>query len=286
MHHYPVVKNKGLVSRESDPKAGNRCLSCLAAIARALIRNPRLLLLDEGKTILFAPPRSSFVLPATSALDNESEKVVQDALNRAAESRCSSKKYQTLIECFPLDRTTLIIAHRLSTIRHADRIIVMHAGEVVEKGTHKSLLRARGTYFNLVEQQNLRQIETDSTPNPNFGPMKIESTDESQSQTPSIVLPINDNDPRSEKKKHVGLTMFKMNRPEWMLIGIGCLACVINGGMQPAFGIILSKLTSVFQECDEETKKQRVLLFVLLFVVLGFVSLAAMFIQVRNREED
>ena len=123
----------------------------------------------------------------------------------------------------------------------------MHAGEVVEKGTHKSLLSARGTYFNLVEQQNLRQNETDSTPIPNFSSMKIKSTDESPSQTPSIVLPINDNDPQPEKKKHVGLTMFKMNRPEWVLINIGCLACAINGGMQPAFGIILSKLTAVCQ---------------------------------------
>ncbi|CAF4051198.1 unnamed protein product, partial [Rotaria sordida] len=96
------------------------------AIARAVVRNPKILLLDE----------------ATSALDNESEKLVQEALNRAAQGR-----------------TTLIIAHRLSTIRNANKIIVMQKGEVIEEGDHDSLMKAKGTYFNLVEQQNLCQAE-------------------------------------------------------------------------------------------------------------------------------
>jgi ABC-type glutathione transport system ATPase component len=53
----------------------------------------------------------------------------------------------------------LIIAHRLSTIRNADKIIVMHTGEIVEEGDHESLMRDRGTYFSLVEQQNIRRAE-------------------------------------------------------------------------------------------------------------------------------
>jgi ABC-type glutathione transport system ATPase component len=52
-----------------------------------------------------------------------------------------------------------VIAHRLSTIRNADKIIVMHKGEIVEEGTHESLMNARGTYYSLVEQQSLRQAE-------------------------------------------------------------------------------------------------------------------------------
>jgi len=52
-----------------------------------------------------------------------------------------------------------VIAHRLSTIRNADKIIVMHKGEVVEEGDHDALIKARGTYFDLVEQQRLRQAE-------------------------------------------------------------------------------------------------------------------------------
>ncbi|CAF1123167.1 unnamed protein product [Rotaria sordida] len=96
------------------------------AIARALIRDPKILLLDE----------------ATSALDNESEKIVQEALDRAAQSR-----------------TTLVIAHRLSTIRYADKIIVMQQGEIVEEGNHESLMQIKSVYYGLVQQQSLRQAE-------------------------------------------------------------------------------------------------------------------------------
>lgn len=83
------------------------------AIARAMIKNPDLLVFDE----------------ATSALDNESEKVVQNAINHALK-----------------DRTALVIAHRLSTVRNADRIIVLDKGRVVESGTHEELLSRNGLY--------------------------------------------------------------------------------------------------------------------------------------------
>jgi subfamily B ATP-binding cassette protein MsbA len=86
------------------------------AIARALYKNAPILILDE----------------ATSALDNESERWVQEAL-------------QNLMK----GRTTLIIAHRLSTIEHADRVIVMSQGEIVEQGRHEELLKAGGTYARL-----------------------------------------------------------------------------------------------------------------------------------------
>lgn len=89
-------------------------------IARAVLKNPPILILDE----------------ATSALDSESEKLVQEALFNLMK-----------------DRTSLVIAHRLSTVQHADEIIVMRAGQIVERGSHAELLEKNGEYRKLVELQ-------------------------------------------------------------------------------------------------------------------------------------
>ena len=90
------------------------------AIARALIHNPRILILDE----------------ATAALDTETEKLIQDAINQLSK-----------------DRTTFAIAHRLSTLRNADRLIVLDKGHLVECGTHRELLALKGYYWRLVMAQ-------------------------------------------------------------------------------------------------------------------------------------
>lgn len=93
------------------------------SIARAILKNPPILILDE----------------ATSALDSESEKLVQEALERLMR-----------------DRTTLVIAHRLSTIRNATMICVVHEGRIVERGTHDELIGLDGYYTRLVEMQNVK----------------------------------------------------------------------------------------------------------------------------------
>ncbi len=90
------------------------------SIARAVLKNPPILILDE----------------ATSALDTESERLVQDALYKLMKNR-----------------TSLVIAHRLSTIQHADEIIVMQKGEIIERGTHTTLLAANNTYKKLYDLQ-------------------------------------------------------------------------------------------------------------------------------------
>ena len=96
------------------------------AIARALLKNPKILVLDE----------------ATSALDNQSEMLIQEALEKLL-----------------VGRTTFIIAHRLSTIHNADKIIVLDKGKVVESGTHKELMENESLYYHLY---TMRLIEAES----------------------------------------------------------------------------------------------------------------------------
>jgi subfamily B ATP-binding cassette protein MsbA len=101
------------------------------SIARAILSKPRILILDE----------------ATSSLDSESEQMIQDGLRQLRQGR-----------------TTFVIAHRLSTIRSADQILVIEAGEIVERGTHTELLAVNGRYRQLYDKQY--KFETDRFINP------------------------------------------------------------------------------------------------------------------------
>ncbi|GMT16643.1 hypothetical protein PFISCL1PPCAC_7940, partial [Pristionchus fissidentatus] len=92
------------------------------AIARALVRNPKVIILDE----------------ATSALDTQSEQVVREALLTSARGR-----------------TSISIAHRLDTIKHCDEICFVDGGQIVERGNHEYLMARRGKYAAMVEQQRL-----------------------------------------------------------------------------------------------------------------------------------
>ena len=122
-HNYIINKEGGyettIGDRGSKLSGGERQR---LTIARAVLKNPPILILDE----------------ATSALDTESEKLVQEAINNLMQNR-----------------TSLVIAHRLSTIRHADEIVVMQHGEIVERGNHETLIAYNGVYKKLVDMQEV-----------------------------------------------------------------------------------------------------------------------------------
>jgi ABC-type multidrug transport system fused ATPase/permease subunit len=107
------------------------------SIARAILANPRILILDE----------------ATSSLDSESEQMIQDGLRRLRSGR-----------------TTFVIAHRLSTIRSADQILVLEAGQIVERGTHAELLTLGGRYRQLHDKQYKFESDRFINPGEDFTP--------------------------------------------------------------------------------------------------------------------
>ena len=112
------------------------------SIARAILADPRILILDE----------------ATSSLDSESEALIQEGLRYLMQGR-----------------TTFVIAHRLSTIRRADQILVVEAGRIIERGTHGSLYAAGGRYYDLYTKQH--EVETNLFLAPGEGSIELEDGD-------------------------------------------------------------------------------------------------------------
>jgi len=121
INDFPDGLNTQLHERGGNLSMGQRQL---LSFARVLAHDPDVLILDE----------------ATGNIDTETEKLIQEALGKLLKNR-----------------TSLVIAHRLSTIRNADRIIVLHKGELFESGTHEQLMAARGMYYNLYQMQYLDQ---------------------------------------------------------------------------------------------------------------------------------
>ncbi len=123
-HHFILQKEDGYQTNVGD--RGNKLSGGerqRVTIARAVLKNPPILILDE----------------ATSSLDTESERLVQDAINNMMQNR-----------------TSIVIAHRLSTIRHADEIIVLQKGKIMERGNHDTLIAQQGIYRKLVEMQEVK----------------------------------------------------------------------------------------------------------------------------------
>eukprot|EP00073_Rattus_norvegicus_P035735 XP_008760911.1 PREDICTED: multidrug resistance protein 1 isoform X2 [Rattus norvegicus] len=233
------------------------------AIARALVRNPKILLLDE----------------ATSALDTESEAVVQAALDKAREGR-----------------TTIVIAHRLSTVRNADVIAGFDGGVIVEQGNHEELMKEKGIYFKLVMTQTRgNEIEPGNNAYESQSDTGASELTSEKSKSPLIRRSIRrsihrrqDQERRLSSKEDVDedvpmvsfWQILKLNISEWPYLVVGVLCAVINGCIQPVFAIVFSKIVGVFsRDDDHETKQRNCNLFSLLFLVMGMISFVTYFFQ-------
>eukprot|EP01119_Soliformovum_irregulare_P012424 TRINITY_DN322_c0_g1_i4.p1 TRINITY_DN322_c0_g1~~TRINITY_DN322_c0_g1_i4.p1 ORF type:complete len:1246 (-),score=423.44 TRINITY_DN322_c0_g1_i4:17-3754(-) len=176
------------------------------AIARAIIKSPKILLLDE----------------ATSALDTESEQVVQEALESAMKGR-----------------TTIVIAHRLSTIRDADQIAVIQKGKVVELGNHTELMERQKKYYKLVmTQEGGKTLSTKSK--------KEKKENSEKKEAVLIAKKVDGEEEKEKAKSVSLWRLLKMNKPEWGYLFLGCLCLVFVGALNPIFAIVFSEMINLF----------------------------------------
>ncbi|KAG2383942.1 hypothetical protein LR48_Vigan393s000100 [Vigna angularis] len=241
------------------------------AIARAIIKKPRILLLDE----------------ATSALDSESERVVQEALDKAA-----------------VGRTTIIIAHRLSTIRNADVIAVMQSGKIMEMGSHHELIQNdNGLYTSLVRLQQAKDEREDTPFHPLAPPSSLSSSSISNkdnhntsSRRLSLVsrsssansIPRGDDvvEDVVEEDMKLPLPSFRrllaLNIPEWKQACMGCLNAVLFGAIQPVYAFSMGSVISVYFLPDHDEIKEKTRIYSLCFLGLAVFSLVVNILQHYN----
>ncbi|NXF07810.1 ABCBB protein, partial [Smithornis capensis] len=262
------------------------------AIARALVRNPKILLLDM----------------ATSALDNESEAIVQEALHKAR-----------------LGRTAISIAHRLSAIKAAEVIVGFEHGRAVERGTHEELLQRKGVYFMLVTLQSKGDAapsreETKTAENNVVEPtleevhsfrrgsyrasLRASLRERSRSQLsnmvpdpplsiggdpaePAYLMSSGEEDGKAKKEpvveedaKPVPFSrILKYNASEWPYLVLGSLAAAVNGAVNPLYALLFSQILGTFSILDEKEQKTQINGVCVLFVLVGVLSFFTQFLQ-------
>ncbi|KAL2319184.1 hypothetical protein Fmac_033060 [Flemingia macrophylla] len=220
------------------------------AIARAVLRNPKVLLLDE----------------ATSALDAESELIVQRALEKIMSNR-----------------TTIVVAHRLSTIRDLDTIIVLKNGQVVESGTHLDLISNNGEYVNLVSLQTSQNLTCSRSIS------RSESSRSSSFKEPSNYLTLEEQlklDTTSEQQasdQHLPsntttstpsiLDLLKLNAPEWPYAVFGSVGAVMAGMEAPLFALGITHILTAFYSPQGSKIKQEVDRVAFIFVGVAVITI-------------
>ncbi|XP_036443196.1 bile salt export pump [Colossoma macropomum] len=263
------------------------------AIARALVRNPRILLLDM----------------ATSALDNESEAVVQEALDKVR-----------------MGRTTISIAHRLSTIKNADIIVGFEHGRAVERGKHDELLDRKGVYFTLVTLQSqgdkaLNQKAQQMAENADGDPdaeknlsragsyrasLRASIRQRSRSQLSNVIpessVPIaGELGPRSYSESYVSqetkgksefpeeeeevvepapvARILKYNAPEWPYMFFGSIGAAVNGGVNPVYSLLFSQILATFSMSDPVAQRREINGICMFFVIVGLITFFTQMLQ-------
>ncbi|KAJ3685942.1 hypothetical protein LUZ61_015106 [Rhynchospora tenuis] len=253
------------------------------AIARAIVKNPKILLLDE----------------ATSALDLESERMVQEALNRIM-----------------IERTTIIVAHRLSTVRNANTIAVIQQGKLVEQGSHAELIQnTDGPYSQLIHLKAMHQGKY--APPPPEGDIDLSLQEASSTNSAHISRsPINSQSPINSSrhsfdtfatthpqgfpdttvanetegtdqdlnaaKKNVPIRrLFALNKPEALVLLFGSIAATVHGIIFPMFSILMSNSIKVFYEPPPQLLKDSrfwASMYVVLACIAFFVTPAEYFL--------
>ena len=239
------------------------------AIARAILKNPRILLLDE----------------ATSALDRKNEMEIQKTLDEIS-----------------VGRTTIVIAHRLSTIINTDHILVFDEGKVVEEGTHEELVARKGKYYALqhlqlqtqmmdqAKVQTEKQQETEKQCTTTTSGEQKDDVETPLTKTPQEVeIKVDDGLKKKKKKSEekkvknslMGLfiRLYAYSKDDIKLIIAGCAAGAIQGCTFPMMSVLMSNMLTILSNPEKSNFNSRIALFCGLFLVNAVVAMIAMAIQ-------
>ncbi|GFQ02953.1 ABC transporter b family member 19 [Phtheirospermum japonicum] len=244
------------------------------AIARAMLKDPKILLLDE----------------ATSALDAGSESLVQEALDRLM-----------------VGRTTVIVAHRLSTIRSVDSISVIQQGQVVETGTHEELISKAGAYASLIRFQEMignREFTTNpstrrtrssrlshslSTKSLSLrsGSLRNLSYSYSTGADGRIEMVSNaETDRKNPAPAGYFCRLLKLNAPEWPYSIMGAVGSVLSGFIGPTFAIVMSNMIEVFYYRNPAAMERKTKEYVFIYIGAGLYAVAILRNEVGWFDEE
>ncbi|XP_021905166.1 ABC transporter B family member 19 [Carica papaya] len=236
------------------------------AIARAMLKDPKILLLDE----------------ATSALDASSESIVQEALDRLM-----------------VGRTTVIVAHRLSTIRNVDTIAVIQQGQVVETGNHEELIAKAGAYASLIRFQEMGRNRDFSNPSTRrsrssrlshslstkslslrSGSLRNLSYSYSTGADGRIEMVSNAETGRKNPAPHgYFCRLLNLNAPEWPYSIMGAIGSVLSGFIGPTFAIVMSNMIEVFYYRNYTSMERKTKEYVFIYIGTGLYAVVAYLIQ-------